>query len=213
MTNLTLLAPLSAALLVAGLMPSTASAQLGDTLLEPGRLEASMATLPLPCTGRVKWAEDTTFENVQTTGWSYGPGGGGGIGGYFDATPVLSKTVDLTDGCLNAHLSTMVGSSLTYGRSRITLFEVTLTSLSTGAVVAMDGHYPTCYRGVPCVALSAEYDVDMLGANFYKAVGKAPGQVPPGLYDIKVWWAGGPAFLGGGVGALGAAFVLKAYHH
>lgn len=200
---------LSMALLAAaGLAPSVALAQLRDTLLDPRKMDAPLLA-PANCTSKVRLVKDTTFEGVRTSSLNYfGPGATGGLAG-FDPVPILSNTVTLTGGCLNAHLSAMVGGTL-YGVSKITLFQVTLTNTATGARVAMDGHYPTCFAAGPCVALSAEYDVDMLGANFYKTVGSVPGQVPPGTYRVEAWWAGGPSFLGG-AGAIGAAFVLKLY--
>lgn len=208
MKNLKTSLPLAMALLAAGLTPSVASAQLRDTLLDPRKMEAPLVA-PANCASKVRLVRDTTFETVRTSAVNYfGPGTPGGLGG-FDPVPVLSNTVTLTGGCLNAHLSAMVGGTL-YGVSKITLFQVTLTNTLTGAKVVMDGHYPTCFGAGPCVALSAEYDVDMLGANFYKTVGSAPGQVPPGTYQVDAWWAGGPSFLGG-AGAIGAAFVLKLY--
>ena len=114
----------------------------------------------------------------------------------------------MTGGCLNAHQSAMAGSTL-YGVSNMTLFQVSLAPANGGPLIPMLGHYPTPY-GVPApaVALSAEYDVDMLGANFYLPVGTAVGQIPPGSYRVNVWWAGGPTAAGG---AIGAAFVLKLY--
>ena len=62
----------------------------------------------------------------------------------------------------------------------------------------------------PAVALEAERDVDEFAANFFQRIGndKANGDVPPGVYRVDVWWAGGPV---GGGGAIGAAFVLKLY--
>jgi hypothetical protein len=151
---------------------------------------------------------DTAFEGVKTTNWTYANAGGGGAGGRFDKTPVLSNGVSLRSGCLNAHLSAMVGSSQSYGGSRITLFQVTLTPVG-GGPIPMHGHYPTPYGlPAPAVALTAEYDVDMLGSNFYMPVGTGEGMVPPGNYRVDVWWAGGPF---APVGSIGAAFVLKLY--
>jgi hypothetical protein len=203
MSNCKTLTFLGAALLAACLVPSVASAQLRDTLLDPkGR---SFESVPAPCIGKVRLVDDVTFEGVQVNSWNY-PNGPTG----FAPVPVLSKQVALTAGCINAHLSAMVGSAQTYGMSKITLFQVRITPASTGTPVVMDGHYPTCYGIGPCVALSSEYDVDMLGANFYKAV--APGTtLPPGPALVEVLWTGGPAFLGS-AGAIGAAFVLKIYH-
>jgi hypothetical protein len=58
--------------------------------------------------------------------------------------------------------------------------------------------------------LEAEHDVDMFAANFFQRVGTGPHEVPPGNYNVDVFWAGAPP----GVtpsGAIGAAFVLKLY--
>lgn len=167
---------------------------------------------PQSCRGPVKLVQDIGFEGVRTTGWNWSVVGGGGEGGRYDPTPLLTTNVTLTQGtCLNAHLSALVGSRQTYGAgvSAITLFQVTLTPLGGVAAQHMYGHYETPY-GVyaPAVAVEAERDVDHFGANFFTRVGTAPGDVPPGTYRVNVWWAGGP--IGGG-GAIGAAFVLKLY--
>jgi hypothetical protein len=91
----------------------------------------------------------------------------------------------------------------------MTIFQVSLTPPNGGPRIPLIGHYPTPL-GVPApaVALSAEYDVDMIGANFYMPVGTKAGQVPPGTYRLNVWRAGGPMAAGR---AIGAAFVLKLY--
>lgn len=163
---------------------------------------------PPTCKGRVSQVGDVAFEGVRTTSWTFANPGGGGVGGRFDKTPLLSYPVSLQSGCLNAHLSAMVGSSQSYGGSKITLFQVTLTP-AAGGPIAMHGHYPTPYGlASPAVALSAEYDVDMLGSNFYMPVGQGEGYVPPGNYRVDVWWTGGPF---APVGSIGAAFVLKLY--
>ncbi len=192
---------------LAAVVPATASAQLGKTFLVPGVQAQPFAAAALPCRGKVTQVADIANENVLTTAWNYANVGGGGVGGRFDKTPVLSTKVSLQAGCLNAHFDAMVGSTI-YGVSNMTLFQVTLTGAS-GAPVAMIGHYPTPY-GVPApaVASSAEYDVDMLAANFYMPIGTGSGMVPPGSYRVDVWWAGGPTAAGG---AIGAAFVLKLY--
>jgi hypothetical protein len=102
----------------------------------------------------------------------------------------------------------MAGSTI-YGVSNMTLFQVSLTPAAGGPPIPLIGHYPTPYgMSAPAEALSAEYDVDMIGANFYMPVGTKPGQVPPGNYRLNVWWAGGPMAAGG---AIGAEFVLKLY--
>lgn len=194
---------------VAATLPATAQAQLGKTFLVPGaELAEPAATIVVPCRGRVTQVGDVAFENVKTTAWNYSAVGGGGVGGRFDKIPVLTTKVNLVAGCLNAHFDAMVGSTI-YGVSNMTLFQVTLTPSGGGAPIAMIGHYPTPY-GVPApaVASSAEYDVDMLAANFYMPIGTSSGAVPPGPYVVNVWWAGGPTAAGG---AIGAAFVLKLY--
>ena len=194
------------ALLAAALLPTHAAAQERTFFVERG---AQLLALDQPrCRGNVTLVTDVAYEGVKTTSWSFANTGGGGVGGRFNATPLLSSFVKLQSGCLNAHLSAMVGSSQTYGGARITLFQVTLTPTS-GAPIAMYGHYPTPY-GIPspAIALTSEYDVDMLGANFYMPVGTATGQVAPGIYRVDVWWAGGPFAT---PGSIGAAFVLKLY--
>jgi hypothetical protein len=168
-------------------------------------------TKPAECRGPIALVTDVGFEGLKTTSANYGVPAGGGEGGRFDKTPVLSTRVELREGCLNAHFSALVGSRQTYGVSAITMFQVTLTPTG-GGPQHMYGHYETPY-GVPspAVALEAERDVDELAANFFQRIGKdkANGDVPPGVYRVDVWWAGGPV---GGGGAIGAAFVLKLYH-
>ena len=66
----------------------------------------------------------------------------------------------------------------------------------------------TASTGRPCSS-RAENDVDTLAAQFFQPVGKMPGGISPGIYRVDVWWSGGP--IGGGGGAIGAAFVLKLY--
>jgi hypothetical protein len=193
-------------LVFAALSPPIASAQMRQTLLDPNGKDLPNPFQSVPCTGKVRMVNDVTYEGVKTSFWNFGNGSTS-----FDPTPVLTaNNVVLTNGCFNAHLSAMVGGKQTYGFSQITLFQVRLTS-AAGATYIMDGHYPSCFGIAPCVALSAEYDVDMLAANFYKTVNAAPGSVPAGTYRVDVLWTGGSAFLGG-AGAIGAAFVLKMYH-
>ncbi len=194
--------------LVAATLVSTPAAAQGKSFLVPGQ-EFAPAPIPLACKGKVTQVADLAYEDVKTTAWNYGSTGGGGIGGRFDKTPVLSTAVTVKAGCLNAHFSAMAGSQALYGVSNMTLFEITLTPPTGGPLIPMIGHYPTPYGiPAPAVALSAEYDVDMLGANFYMPVGTAAGQIAPGTYKLNVWWAGGPTAAGG---AIGAAFVLKLY--
>jgi hypothetical protein len=163
------------------------------------------------CRGPIRMVSDVGFEGVRTTGWNFAAIGGGGEGGRFDPNPLLSTTVTLVQGtCLNAHFSAIVGSRQTYGPafSALTLFQVTLTPAG-GGPQHLFGHYETPY-GVyaPAVAIEAERDVDTYGSNFFQRVGTEPGEVPPGVYRVNVWWAGGP--IGGG-GAIGADFILKLY--
>ncbi len=200
------------AVLAAVLVPATASAQLGKTFLVPNGLQAQADAEPavtaFACKGKANLVNDIAYEGVKSTAWNFASLGGGGLGGRFDPSPVLSTAVTVTGGCLNAHFSALAGSTL-YGVSNMTLFQVSLTPPTGGPLIAMFGHYPTPYgAAAPAVALSAEYDVDMLGANFYLPVGTKVGQLPPGTYKLNVWWAGGPAAAGG---AIGAAFVLKLY--
>jgi hypothetical protein len=197
--------PCAAAFIAGALSPTAASAQEKTFFVDRG--QQAPAAVPVPCKGKVTRVGDLAYEGVRTTGWNFANTGGGGIGGRFDPTPLLSTGVSLKAGCLNAHFSAMAGSTL-YGVSNMTLFEITLTS-PAGVLIPMTGHYPTPYGlPSPAVALSAEYDVDMLGANFYLPVGQGSGQVPPGNYKLNVWWSGGPTAAGG---AIGAAFTLKLY--
>lgn len=200
----TLAGSLAAVAAVAALLPTAASAQ-NKTFFVVGQ-EMPPPAAP-PCKGKVTRVQDLANEGVLTTAWNFANTGGGGIGGRFDPIPVLSTGVSLTGGCLNAHFSAMPGSQI-YGVSNMTLFEITLTTPS-GALIPMIGHYPTPYGlPSPAVAMTAEYDVDMLGANFYLPVGQGAGKIPPGNYKLNVWWAGGPTAAGG---AIGAAFTLKLY--
>ncbi len=173
--------------------------------------ERSSAYTVLTCRGRIERVIDAADEVVHVTPAIFGTTPGGGEGGQFDPTPVLSiDGVSLEEGeCLNAHLSAIVGSAQTYGVAPLTLFQVTLTPVG-GGPRHMVGHYETPY-GIPspAVALEAETDVDMLAANFFQKVGPDAHEVPPGIYDVDVWWAGAPPGVAGG--GIGAAFVLKLY--
>jgi hypothetical protein len=197
--------PLRATLLAAALLPTWAAAQDFRSFFVPDKPNV-MATHP-PCRGLSRLMTDVAFEGVKTTAWNYANLGGGGEGNRFDPKPLLSAQVTLKDGCLNAHLSAMVGNQW-YGVSNMTLFQVTLTPAG-GLPVHMTGHYETPYGlPAPAVASTAEYDVDMLSSNFYTPVGTGTGYTKPGTYRVDVWWAGGPTAAGG---AIGAAFVLKLY--
>jgi hypothetical protein len=168
----------------------------------------------LTCKGKVGLVLDAGDETLHTTTAVFGTSPGGGEGGQFDPVPVLTiRGVTLDDDeCLNAHLSVLMGSAQTYGGAALALFQVTLTPSGTAAPPRhMVGHYPTPYGfNSPAVALEAETDVDMFAANFFQAVGPdSEHGVPPGVYDVNVWWAGAPPF--GPGGNLAAAFVLKLY--
>ena len=200
--------PALATLACAGLC--SAQAQDSKSFFPPGEIARALAGVHPPCKAKLQpLVTDTVFEGVKTTSFNWSSTAGGGESGRYDKVPVLTTRVKLGQGCLNAHLSAMVGSAQTYpGVSSITMFQVTLTN-TAGVRVHMAGHYETPYGLYgPAVALSAEHDVDMLASNFYMPVGTGEGQVPPGNYRVDVWWSGGP--IGGG-GAIGAAFVLKLY--
>jgi hypothetical protein len=167
------------------------------------------------CSGAVTLVTDVGAEGLRTTAWNFNMVGGGGEGGRFDKTPVLQTRVELKEGCLNAHLSALVGSSQYYGVSTNTLFQVTLSQAlpwGFGPPQHMYGHYETPY-GVyaPAVVVEPEQDVDALGTNFFQRIGDGEGDVKPGVYLVEVWWAGGPIGGGGANSAIGAAFVLKLY--
>ena len=166
-------------------------------------------TIPAECRGPISMVTDVGFEGVKTTQFNFSNNTGGGESGRFDKRPVLSTKVRLEAGtCLNAHFSAIVGSRQTYGVASITMFQVTLTPAG-GVPQHLYGHYETPY-GIhgPAVAIEAERDVDTFGSNFFQKVGWEHGDVPPGDYEVNVWWSGGPV---GGGGAIGAAFVLKLY--
>jgi len=165
--------------------------------------------IPEGCQGRISLVTDVGFEGLQTTTHNFNDPTGGGESKRFDKTPVLSTKVELREGCLNAHFSAIVGSAEYYGGSPVTLFQVTLTPASGGPPQHMYGHYETPY-GIygPAVAIEAEQDVDTFGSNFFQRIGEGEGEVKPGVYEVDVWWAGGPTGTGG---ATGAAFVLKLY--
>ena len=161
------------------------------------------------CAGGLRQVSDVGLEDLRTTGWNFSALGGGGEGARFDPTPVLSTSVNLTAGCLNAHFSALVGSNQSYGiAAPLVLFQVTATPAQGGPPQHLYGHYETPY-GVyaPAVATEAERDADEHASNFFARVGDGPGDLKPGFYRIDVWWAGA----GGPGGAIGAAFVLKLY--
>lgn len=173
------------------------------------RVTARAQESTLRCTGPIKLVTDVGFEGLKFTSANYFASPGGGEGGGFDKTPVLSAKVRLNEkDCLDAHLSAIVGSRQTYGVAPITLFQVTLTP-ENGGPRHMVGHYERPYGSSngPAVALEAERDVDMYASNFFQKVGKGRHEVPPGTYRVDVWWSGN-----GIGGAIGAAFVLKLYH-
>jgi len=166
-------------------------------------------TVPAECRGPIALVTDVGFEGVKTTAFNFSNTTGGGESGRFDKRPILTTKVHLEkDTCLNAHFSAIVGSRQTYGVAGITMFQVTLTPAG-GAPQHMYGHYETPYGLYgPAVAIEAERDVDTFGSNFFQKVGFERDEVPPGDYEVNVWWSGGPV---GGGGAIGAAFVLKLY--
>jgi hypothetical protein len=178
----------------------------------PTAQAAQAAPAPLGCRGPITQVLDVAFEGLKFTSAVYGTNPGGGEGGQFDKTPVLSTKVTLAQGtCLDAHVSAIVGSAQAYGVSSLTLFQVTLTRIAPPPAAGprhMVGHYETSYgRPSPAVALETERDVDMYASNFFQRVGTGPHEVPPGTYQVDVWWAGAP----NPGGAIGAAFVLKLY--
>ena len=187
------------------------AAEPGFFVERPDGEKPTLAHTVLKCEGTVRRVIDVADEAVHGTPAIFGTGPGGGEGGQFDPTPVLSASVSLEDGeCLNAHFSAIVGSAQTYGVAPLTLFQVTRTPVAGGPPQHMVGHYPTPY-GIPspAVALEAERDVDMVAANFFQRVGQDSHEVPPGVYTVDVWWAGAPPGVPGG--GIGAAFVLKLY--
>jgi hypothetical protein len=182
---------------------------------QEGEQARTGAALPMPavlgCRGPITQVLDVAFEGVKFTSANYFTNPGGGEGGGFDKTPVLTTRVTLAPGtCLDAHLSAIVGSKQTYGVAPLTLFQVTVTRMTPpiGGPVHVVGQFEHPYgsNNGAAVALEAERDVDMYASNFFQKVGNGPHEVPPGTYRVDVWWAGnGPG------GAIGAAFVLKLY--
>ena len=159
------------------------------------------------CRGAITLVQDLGDETWKTTAANFNVPAGGGEGGRFDKTPLLTTKVSLKSGCLNAHFSAIVGGKI-YGSAPTTVFQVTLTPAG-GSPRHMVGHFETPYgQPAPAIGIGAENDVDMVAANFFQRVGSAPTDVPPGTYVVNVWWAGAGAPSGG---AAGAAFVLKLY--
>jgi hypothetical protein len=178
---------------------------------KPAAGQAAAAPAVLGCRGPISLVLDTGFEGLKFTPAVFGTNPGGGEGGQFDKTPVLTTKVNLAAGtCLDAHVSAIVGGAQAYGVSNLALFQVTLTRTAPTAAPPrhMVGHYETPYgRPSPAVGLEAERDVDMYSSNFFQRVGNGPHEVPPGSYQVDVWWAGAP----NPGGAIGAGFVLKLY--
>jgi hypothetical protein len=159
------------------------------------------------CRGAITLMQDLGDETWKNTAANFNVPAGGGEGGRFDKTPLLTTKVALKAGCLNAHFSAIVGGKI-YGSAPTTVFQVTLTP-ANGGPRHMVGHYEPPYgQHAPAIGIGAESDVDMVAANFFQRVGTGPGDVPPGTYVVNVWWAGAGAPSGG---AAGAAFVLKLY--
>lgn len=181
--------------------------------VERARNAASQGTAPGPvlgCTGPITRVIDLADESVRATSANFLANPGGGEGGGFDKTPILSTKVGLAQGtCLNAHLSAIVGK----GRATQTMFQVTLTFLPPTTLPFnpprhMVGHLERPFGiSSPAVFLEPESQADMFAANFFQKVGTGSHEVRPGTYRVDVWWSGA----GGPGGALGAAFVLKLY--
>ncbi len=165
------------------------------------------APTTLGCRGPITQVLDIGDESLKFTNANYFANPGGGQGGGFDKTPLLSTKVSLVAGtCLNAHFSGIAGGRI-YGVAPMTMFQVTLTPVN-GGPRHIFGHYERPYGtgNGPAVFLQAESDADVFGSNFFQRVGAGQHEVPPGSYRVDVWWSGaGPG------GAIGAAFILKLY--
>jgi len=181
--------------------------------VERARTGAEKGTAPGPqlgCTGPITRVMDLADENVRFTAADFLANPGGGEGGGFDKTPLLSTKVTLAAGmCLDAHLSAIVAKRRT---ANMTMFQVSLTflPLTTPPMLPprhMVGHFERPFGiASPAVFMEAESVADMFAANFFQKVGTGPHEVRPGTYRVDVWWSGeGPG------GAVGAAFVLKLY--
>lgn len=197
------------AMLLVAFMPAVAEAK-GVLVPNPTSPTDHDQARPEACRGYVNFVSDVGFEGIKTTNHNFSNATGGGESKRFDATPVLRTRVELREGCLNAHFSAITGSALMYGTSPVTLYQVTLTPADgSSGPRHMYGHYETPYGMYgPAVFIEAEGDVENIGANFFQTIGYGKHDVPPGTYIVDVWWAGGPAGVGG---AIGAAFVLKLY--
>jgi hypothetical protein len=157
------------------------------------------------CRGPIRQVTDIADENTRFTPANFFTMPGGGEGGGFDKTPLLTTRVSLREGCLNAHLDAIVGSTL-YGVAGLTMFQVTLTPTG-GGPRHMVGHFEHPFgSNSPAVATEAERDVDMFAANFFQKVGRGPHEIPPGVYRVDVWWSGA-----GDGGAIAFSAVLKLY--
>lgn len=87
---------------------------------------AAAQTRQLTCRGPIRQVTDIADENTRFTPANFFTMPGGGEGGGFDKTPLLTTRVSLRAGCLNAHLDAIVGGQL-YGIAGLTMFQVTLT--------------------------------------------------------------------------------------
>ena len=136
-------------------------------------------------------------------------GGDGEVAGQFLAggageTP---EAFDVYAACTSLTASTSITPESSWTFIRRT--RCTLPALSVSETTSVGVHFaPTPYgSSSPAVGLEAERDVDMYSSNFFQRVGTGPHEVPPGTYQVDVWWAGAP----NPVGAIGAGFVLKLY--
>jgi hypothetical protein len=170
---------------------------------KPGPDAARFQSGMVECLGPISRVVDVAYEGIKFTPADYTQSPGGGESGRFDRTPVLSTRVSLANNtCLDAHFSALVASKQTFNVAPLAFFQVTLTKLPVGVPHRMIGHLNLAS---PAVMFEPERVVDMYASNFFQRVATGS-QVPPGVYQVDVWWAGsGPG------GALGADFVLKLY--
>src|SRR5947208_8748747 len=75
------------------------------------------------CRGAITLVQDLGDETWKTTAANFNVPAGGGEGGRFDKTPLLTTKVSLKSGCLNAHFSAIVGGKI-YGSAPTTVFQV-----------------------------------------------------------------------------------------